>query len=288
VETSKENHKKRRPALGVLALCVALPLALGTLISLLIPRPVIGLIHLNDAIYSYSANDLIAQINYARDHPEVRAVVLVLDSPGGTVADTEAIYLELINLRQSKPVVTIVQGMAASGAYYLAVGTDHIITSPSSMVGNIGVIAELPPEPVIQENIATTGPYKMSGTPRDTLLREMEVVKQGFYQAVILGRGEKLQIGPEILLRGQLWTGSEALQLGLVDEIGSQSEAIIRVSQLALIRHYQVSDLRELTGLSEPFPYYFFIETPDGVLTPYPKEPGTYLLYIPPMDRRLP
>jgi protease-4 len=288
VETSEEKLSGRRPILGVLALWVALPLVLGILLSLVIPRPIIGLIYLNDAIYAYSANDLIAQINYARDHPEVRAVVLVLDSPGGTVADTEAVYLELTRLRQSKPVVTLVQGMAASGAYYLAVGTDHIMSGPSSMVGNIGVITELPPEPVIQENIATTGPYKMYGTTRDTLLREMEMIKQGFFQAVMLGRGEKLQIGPEILLRGQLWTGGEALQLGLVDEIGSHSEAITRASQLALIRHYQTSDLRDLTGLSEPYPYYFFLETPDGVLTPYPKEPGTYLLYIPPMDRRLP
>lgn len=283
-----ETSDGKRPSLGVLALWIVLPLALGMLISLLIPRPVIGLIYLNEAIYSYSANDLIAQIDYARDHSEVRAVVLVIDSPGGTVADTEAVYLELIRLRQSKPVVTLVRSMAASGAYYLAVGTDYIIASPSSMVGNVGVIAELPSDPTIEENIATTGPYKISGTARDTLLREMEMIKQGFYQAVMLGRGEVLQIGPETLLSGQLWTGSEALQLGLVDGIGSQSEALARASQLALIRHYRVSDLRELTGLSEPYPYYFFLETSDGVLTPYPKEPGTYLLYIPPVDRRLP
>ncbi len=114
-------------------------LIIGILLSLLIPKPVIGVIRLNDAIYAQTANDLIAQITYAREHPEVRAVVLVLDSPGGTVVDTEAVYMELSRLRQSKPVVTWVSGMAASGAYYLSSGTDYVVAVPSSEVGNVGV-----------------------------------------------------------------------------------------------------------------------------------------------------
>ena len=285
---SEEGPMRAKPSLRDIVLWIILPLIIGILLSSLIPRPIIGVIHLKDAIYSFTADDLIAQIDYARDHPEIRAVVLVLDSPGGTVADTEAIYLELTRLRESKPVVTMIQGIAASGAYYLAVGTDYILTSPSSMVGNVGVIAQLPPDPMIHESVVTTGPYKESGTPRDTLLREMETIKQSFYQAVTIGRGEKLQIGPDILLRGQIWTGSESLHLGLVDALGSQSEAIDFASRLAHIRHYKVADLRELAGLPPAYPFSFFIETPDGKLTPYPKEPGTYLLYIPPMEWRIP
>ena len=75
-------------------------LVIGILLSLLIPKPVIGVIRLNDAIYAATAKDLIAQIDYARDDPNIKAVVLILDSPGGTVVDTEAVYLELARLRK--------------------------------------------------------------------------------------------------------------------------------------------------------------------------------------------
>ena len=123
-------------------LWLALPLVIGLLVASLVPQPVIGIIRLEDAIYSYSAQDMIKQIEYAGKHPEVRAVVLVIDSPGGTVVDTEAVYLELAKLRTKKPVVTVINGMAASGAYYLSVGTDYIYAKPSSLVGNIAEFFE--------------------------------------------------------------------------------------------------------------------------------------------------
>ena len=200
-------------------------LIVGFLLSLLIPQPVIGVIRLNDAIYASTAKDLITQIDYARDNPKVRAVVLILDSPGGTVVDTEAVYMELARLRQAKPVVTWVSGMAASGAYYLSSGTDYIVAVPSSEVGNVGVIGYLPPSPSVLEDTISTGPYKLWGSPRDTTVREIEMLKQGFFQAVTLGRGSRLKIGPEVLLRGQIWPATEALHLGLIDKLGSETDA---------------------------------------------------------------
>jgi len=85
--------------------------------------------------------------------------VLILDSPGGTVVDTEAIYMELTRLRQSKPVVTWVSGMAASGAFYLSSGTDYIVAVRASEVGNVGVIGYLPPSPIVLEDTISPWPY---------------------------------------------------------------------------------------------------------------------------------
>ncbi|MBU4226232.1 MAG: S49 family peptidase [Chloroflexi bacterium] len=263
-------------------LWIALPLILGALIAAALPRPVIGVIYLNDAIYSYSARDMITQINYAREHPEIRAVVLAIDSPGGTVADTEAVYLELLRLRATKPVVTSVGSMAASGAYYLSVGSDYIFARPTSEVGNVGVIGYLPPAPFIFEDIASTGPYKLWGSPRDTLMRELEMIKQSFYQAVRLGRGDRLQVGPEVILRGQIWPGSQALRMGLIDALGSESEAVEKAASLAHVGNYQTADLRELAGIQTTY-YTFFFQSPEGISMPYPKEPGIYLLYVPPL-----
>jgi protease-4 len=286
---SEEFHEKDVWSPGNIAIWVLVPLVLGILVAFLwIPRPVIGLIYLNDAIYPYTSQALVDQITYARQTPKIRGVLLVLDSPGGTVSDTEAVYLELARLRAVKPVVTYVKGMAASGAYYLSVGTDGIYANPSSQVGNVGVIAQLPPPPYLSEDIATTGPYKMTGTTRDQLLREMEMIKDGFYQAVTLGRGDALKIGPEVLLRGQIWPGSEALRLGLIDGLRSQSEAVEEVARRAKVRNYQVADLRALSGYVDVYEYPFFLETEAGLIMPYPKEPGVFLLYIPPTDRRLP
>ncbi len=264
-------------------LWIALPLIVGVLIAAAIPRPVIGVIHLDTAIDSYSASDMIAQIDYARQHPEVRAVVLMVDSPGGTVADTEAVYLELMHLRQTKPVVTSIGGMAASGAYYLSVGTDYIIANPTSMVGNIGVIGTLPDSPTIFEGLVSTGPYKLWGEPRDTFQREMEMVKQGFYQAVTLGRGDRLTIGPEVVLTGRIWLGSEAQRIGLIDTLGSQSDAVTMAALLAHIGNYRVADLAELAGIQSSS-YSFFIQSPDGVALPHPDQTGIFLLYIPPVS----
>ena len=264
-------------------LWIALPLVVGVLIAAAIPRPVIGVIHLDIAIDSYSASDTIAQIDYARQHPQVRAVVLMVDSPGGTVADTESVYLELLRLRRAKPVVASIGAMAASGAYYLSVGTDYIIANPTSEVGNIGVLGYLPDSPTIFEGLVSTGPYKLWGEPRDTFQREMEMVKQGFYQAVMLGRGDRLTIGPEVVLTGRIWLGSEALRIGLIDAIGSQSDAITMAALLAHIGHYQVADLAELAGI-QPNIYSFFAQSPDGATLPYPNQTGIFLLYIPPVS----
>lgn len=262
---------------------LALPLLLGMLAAATIPQPVVGVIYLNDAIYSYTAQELITQIDYAIEHPEVRAVVLALNSPGGTVVDTEAVYMELARLRAKKPVVAVVNGMAASGAYYLAVGADYIYAKPTSQVGNVGVIGYMPPVPFILEEVIWTGPYKAWGSPRDAYQREVEIIKMQFYQAVSLGRGERLNVGPEVVLRGQIWTGSEALRLGLIDALGTENDATCKAAEMARIWHYETADLRDLAGIQTPYYPYFFQHTQDGATLPYPSEPGLYLLFIPPL-----
>ena len=257
-------------------------LIVGILLSLLIPKPVIGVIRLNDAIYASTAKDLISQIDYARDNPDVRAVVLILDSPGGTVVDTEAVYMELARLRQVKPVVTWVSGMAASGAYYLSSGTDYIVAVPASEVGNIGVIGYLPPTPIVIEDTISTGPYKLWGSPRDTTVREIDMLKQGFFQAVTLGRGSRLKIGPDIVLRGQIWPASEALHLGLIDQLGSETDAYDQAARLAHLWHYHAVDLYQpAIYVKTSSPLGFFLQSKDGVELPYPSRPGIYMLYIP-------
>jgi len=286
IRTKWLSHPLAAPALWV-----ALPLIAGILLALLIPRPVIGTIYLRDAIYSYSAGDIISQLRYAYDHPEIHAVVLVMDSPGGTVADTESVYLELARLRGKKPVVASIDSMAASGAYYLAVGTDYIVARPSSEVGNVGVRTVLPSTPSVFEDEVSTGPYKFYGGSRDETLRLLDPLKQGFYKAVVLGRGEALNATPDEILSGKLFIGNEALKLGLVDALGTYSDAVDQAARLAHIWNFDLQDLLPLAiTLVSPDTsgFQFFRESEDGSPSPYPRTPGAYYLYIPESDRRLP
>ena len=263
-------------------LWLVLPLVLGLLAASAVPQPVVGVIRLEDAIYAYSAKNMIAQIRYAIDHSEIRAVVLVIDSPGGTVVDTESIYMELTRLREKKPVVTVVNAMSASGGYYLTVNTDYVYAKPTSLVGNIGVIGYLPPSPFVIEDIITTGPYKLWGAPRDSDMRQVEMIKQAFFQAVKLGRGERLNGSDAVIFSGQIWAGMDALKLGIIDEFGTENDGAKKAAELAKVANYEVLDLAAPAGIDQGGGFFFF-QSPDGMKMPYPNEAGIYMLYIPPL-----
>ncbi len=263
-------------------LWLAVPLILGLLAASAVPKPIIGVIRLEDAIYTYSAQNTIKQIQYAIERPEVRAVVIVMDSPGGTVVDTESIYMELTRLREKKPVVTVVNGMAASGGYYLSVNTDYIFAKPTSLVGNIGVIGYLPPAPFVIEDIITTGPYKLWGAPRDSDMRQVEMIKESFFQAVKLGRGDKLTGSDSVTFSGQIFSGIDGLNIGLIDEIGSENDGAEKAAELAKIANYEVLDLAHPSGVEEDA-FFFFMTDENGITMPYPREAGIYMLYIPPL-----
>ena len=145
------------------------------------------------------------------------------------------------------------------------------------------MLGNLPDSPTIYEGLISTGPYKLWGEPRDSFQREMEMIKQGFYQAVVLGRGAHLTAGPEVILTGRIWPGTEALRIGLIDLLGSQSDALTKAALLAHIGHYQVADLATLAGV-QPSIYSYFAKSSGGVTLPYPDQTGIFLLYVPPVQ----
>jgi len=232
---------------------------------------------------------VIKEIDYARSHPEIKAVVLILDSPGGTINDTELIYLELLKLRETKPVVTMVEGLSASGSFYLSMGTDYIFSNPSARIGNVGVIGTLPSYPMVLEETISTGPYKLFGNQREGYTRFIELIKESFYQVVELGRGDRLKLSKEEILRGELYPASEAVKAGLIDEVAPRSSAVEKAAQLAHIAHYKIIDLTEaVADESSEEESSFFILDENGVSTGYPKESGIYLLYIPDYGSEIP
>lgn len=230
--------------LALVGLGSILLLGLGILLSMyLIPTPKVAIIRIEGDLWSFYTAQVRGALETARNDPAVRAVVLDIASPGGEVTASEGLYFDVLNLREKKPVVASVAEMAASGAYYVASATDQIYAKPASAVGNVGVISFLPEPDLMDEMLITTGPFKLSGGPQAEYVRQMEALKETFLAAIVAQRGERLNVSPEVLSRGEIYLGLQAEQLGIIDEIGSQSDALTAAARMAKIRNYDIVDL---------------------------------------------
>lgn len=275
----------RRPAVRwPLLLLIVLGLSLAASF-LVIPVPRVGIIRFNDAIWSETAANLETQLRYAENDPSIRAVVVVLDSPGGEAAASERLYFDLLRLREQKPVIVMVDTLAASGGYYVAAAADLIYATPSSSLGNIGVISEVPPVSYVIEEYLFTGPFKAFGNTRDSFTRQMELLKDSFLECVFAQREGRLQVDRDTLSRGELYVGTVAVQMGLADEIGSRGDAVERAAEMAGLVHYSEVDVAAemvARGALAPTPTptspdyaYARIQQPSWA-------PGYYYLYIAP------
>lgn len=207
--------------------------------------PKVGVITIPYTIlYSETAADIVSKVLYARERPDIKAVVVRLDSPGGGVAASEEVFLQFAELRQRKPLVVAVDDLAASGGYLAALGATYIYVKPTSFVGNVGAVFFLPRDigrPL--EDIVATGPFKVEGASYRMYVNILEMVKEAFWETVQSQRGERLRLSREEVLTGRLFLGMEAVRYGIADEIGSASDAIRKAAALAGLRRYQVVDV---------------------------------------------
>lgn len=282
-------HHALRSILKVsdLTLRVLLPLLAGYLLALvLIPTPQIAVIRIDGDIWGSYTAEISRALEQAGSDRAVRAVVLDLSSPGGEVSASEGLYFDLLKLREIKPVVVSIDELAASGAYYIACAADRIYAKPASMVGNIGVISVLGEVDLVDEVLMTTGPFKLSGGSQAAYIRQMELLKQTFLEAIMAQRQARLQVGPDVLSRGELYLGLQAQQMGLIDAVGSQAEATAEAARLAKVRHYRVVDLTPQPALQSLMP----VDEPEGHSTAatvaglsHSLPPGCYYRYVEPL-----
>lgn len=216
-------------------------------------KPQIGLIDIPfTVINDDSAYIISSYLAYARDNDAIKAVVIRLNTPGGGAAASEKLYLQTRSVRDKKPVVIVMTDIVASGGYMMSMGASHTYTKGSSLVGSVGVILSFPgpllPDPPL-EDILVTGPSKLSGGDRRDWLVLLDELKQGFAQMVISERGEKsglenkLKLTREELMQARLYSGIDAVKLGMVDEIGDDSAGFAKAADLAGIARYDVVDV---------------------------------------------
>lgn len=191
--------------------------------------------------------NLAALLKRAERDQGIKAVVLRINSPGGSATASQELYDQIGRLRESgKPVVAYLTDIAASGGYYVAAAADRIVSQPATITGSIGVIITsvdtqgLEDKLGIHQRVIKSGPYKdILSSSRDLTPEEQDilntVVQQTLNQFVTaVARGRNL---PEEQVRqiadGRIVTGTEAQRLHLVDEVGGQKRAVELAAQLA-------------------------------------------------------
>lgn len=183
-----------------------------------------------------SAKRITEGLGRAWESDATAAVVLHVNSPGGSPVQSQRIYDEIIRLREQgdKPIIAVIEDIGASGAYYIASAADEIVAAPASLVGSIGVIfAGFGLEGAIERlgverRVFTAGENKAFLDPFSSIAPEQQAFWQGvletthrqFIADVRAGRGERLS-DDEALFSGLIWTGEQAVELGLVDGLDS-------------------------------------------------------------------
>ncbi|MGP1871327.1 MAG: signal peptide peptidase SppA [Arsenophonus sp.] len=188
------------------------------------------------------------QIRNARLNPNIKAIILRVNSPGGSVTASELIRNELIAIRDAnKPIVVSMGGMAASGGYWISTPADYIIASPTTLTGSIGIFGVIN---TLEKNLDTIGVYTdgISTTPLADISITKGINKQfsdmmqitiengyhTFLKYVAQARHKTLNEIEEIA-QGRIWIGLDALKNGLVDKLGDFDDAVNKAAELAKI-----------------------------------------------------
>ncbi|MGI5816711.1 MAG: signal peptide peptidase SppA [Armatimonadota bacterium] len=203
------------------------------------------------------------QLRRAEEDASIKAVVLRINSPGGTPAASQELYHEIRRLADAKPVVVSMADVAASGGYYIALPAEKIIANPATLTGSIGVrmsflrYYELMDRVGVEGGDITSGPLKDIGSPWRTmseterqLIQDMiDNIHKQFVEHVAESRRIEIEDARK-LADGRIFTGEQALEAGLVDELGGFNHAVKVAGELAGIEgEPQVRDIGGRTGL---------------------------------------
>jgi protease-4 len=216
-----------------------------------------------------------AEIREARNDSSIRAIVLRVDSPGGSAVASEVIRREVELARKKKPVVVSMSDVAASGGYWISMSADKIIADPGTITASIGVLSGkmnisglykllgLSTDYVATSDNATLYSAQQDFTPAQQLVvqRMLRDIYTSFTQGVAQGRGLPIATVQKIA-KGRVWSGEQAKGLGLVDDLGGADRAVTVAKELA---HIPVNSSVEIVRLpKEKTLFDLFLERTQG------------------------
>lgn len=195
-----------------------------------------------------------AEIRKARMDDKIKAIVLRVNSPGGSALASDVIWREVVLAKAVKPVVVSMGDVAASGGYYIACAADTIVAQPNTITGSIGVFGVLMNAQKLINNkfgivvdTVKTNRFADLGTPlRPLTPMETDIIQNGvneiyldFITKVAEGRGMKVA-DVDSIGQGRVWSGEDALEIGLVDKLGGINDAIQIAANMAAVENYRV------------------------------------------------
>ena len=190
----------------------------------------------------------------ARKNDKIKAVVLRVNSPGGSALTSDIIWREIELTKKVKPVIVSMGDVAASGGYYIACNANKIFAEPGTITGSIGVFGMVPNFKKVADKFGVNAEAvkthenatgysvfeEMSPKYKQTLTESIEIIYDTFISRVAEGRKmDKAKV--DEMAQGRVWTGTMAKQLGLVDELGSLDDAIAYAAKLVKTEDYKVS-----------------------------------------------
>ena len=201
---------------------------------------------------------IIKALRKARTSSNVKAIVLRVNSPGGSALASDIIWREIELTKEEKPVVVSMGNLAASGGYYISCNANKIIAEPTTITGSIGVFgillnfSELSDRIGINSEQIGTNKQSVGYTPFEPLTKEFyTVTKEGvetvyttFVNRVAKGRDMTFE-EVDSLAQGRVWTGKEAYENGLIDELGNLEDAIRAAAEMAGVENYRVRNYPE-------------------------------------------
>ncbi len=201
----------------------------------------VGVVTIDDSLIT-NTNSYAHELKKLFKDPLIKAIVLKIDSPGGTPAACQELFYEINELKKDfmKPVIAYAENFCTSGSYYIACAADHIITQPATFVGTIGVYLAFPNFHEFLENhkikytSIQTGAYKSPSLYLQELTPEQKKMFQSltddtyaqFVNDVVARRPHLAKLDKTKWADGKTFTGRQALELGLIDELGSQSTLV--------------------------------------------------------------
>ncbi|MDH5561537.1 MAG: signal peptide peptidase SppA [Deltaproteobacteria bacterium] len=235
-EPNRFNFPKRHPVLFPIAVFIIILLFIG-IIQVSNRNPIIGVVLVEGVILD--SEPVINKLLKLDKNPQVKGIILRINCPGGAVSPSQEIFTELIRLKQSIKIYSSIASVATSGCYYIATGTEKIYANPGSVTGSIGVIMQSFNAKELMKKIGLSSEVIKAGENKDmgSIFRDMSARERKLLQSVLndthrqfindvaLGRNlDSKKI--EKLADGRIFTGRQALDLGLIDDLASFRQII--------------------------------------------------------------
>lgn len=214
------------------------------------------------------SDEYIKWIRQAENNSHVKAIVLRVNSPGGSSLASDIIYQELVTARKmGKPVIVSMGDLAASGGYYISCGADSIYAQPGTLTGSIGVFSIIPNfQSFFKDKLGITfdgvktGPYSDIGNTSRPLTESEKRIFQANVDSTYLEFKSRVSDGRrlspdqvEAIAQGRVWTGERARRIGLVDALGGLKDAIGCAARMARLKQYSLAEYPETKSILERY-----------------------------------